>query len=133
MMKNIRSTGIIWFRRNISDPHTPDDGHIKVSKYYPAVESWTSSEVWWFDIPLEKFSKPAPDHVHLLCQKSVSSQDFFHLKVPNSVLVDAIKKRSVEVTPQSVVRLHLSARLTDRFVDLRARGPLRLKLSRFLT
>ncbi|MBA7672545.1 hypothetical protein ES703_80722 [subsurface metagenome] len=133
MMKNIRSTGILWFRRNVSDPHTPDDGHIKVSKYYPAVESWTSSEVWWFDIPLEKFSKPAPDHIHLLCQKSVSSQDFLHLKVPNSVLVDAVNKRSVEVTPRSVVRLHLSARLTDRFVDIRARGPLRLDLSRFLT
>lgn len=133
MMKNIRSTGIIWFRRNVSDPHTPDDGHIKVSKYYPATESWTSSEVWWFDIPLEKFSKPVPDHVHLLCQKSVSSQDFLHLKVPNSVLVDAVNKRSVEVTPRSVMRLHLSARLTDRFVDLRARGPLRPDLSRFLT
>lgn len=132
-MKNIRSTGIRWFRRNVSDPHTPDDGHIKVSKYYPAAESWTSSEVWWFDIPLEKFGKPAPDHVHLLCQKSVSSQDFLHLKVPNSVLVDAVNKRSVEVTPRSVVRLHLSTRLTDRFVDLRAKGPLRLDLSRFLT
>lgn len=132
-MKNIRPTGIRWFRRNVSDPHTPDDGHIKVSKYYPAAESWTSSEVWWFDIPTEKFSKLSPDHVHLLCQKSVSSQDFLHLKVPNSVLVDAVNKRSVEVTPQSIVRLHLSARLADRFVDLRAKGPLRLDLSRFLT
>ena len=131
-MKNIRPVGIRWFRRYVSDPHSPDDGHIKVSKYYPPEESWTSSEVWWFDIPVEKFSKPSPDHIHLLCQKSVSSPEYFHLRVPNSVLLDAVNKHSVEVTPQSVVRLHLSARSADTFVDIRAKGPLRLDLSRYL-
>lgn len=128
----MRPAGLGWFRKKAVDPHSPDVGHIKVSKYYTAGESWTSSEVWWFDIPLDRLNKAAPDHIHLLCQKAVSSQDFFHLEVPNSVLLHAVNSHSVEVTPQSVVRLHLSARSVDRFVDLRARSTLRLHLSRFL-
>lgn len=129
---NIRPTGLKWFRQKVSDPHPPNLGHIKVSKYYTAGESWTSSEVWWFDIPLDRIDKAAPDHIHLLCQKSVSSQDFFHLEVPNPVLLHAVNSRSVEVTPQSVIRLHLSAHAADKFVDLRARGAMKLDLSRFL-
>jgi len=131
-MKNIRPAGMSWFSRNVPDPHVPDEGHIKVSKYYPSAESWTASEVWWFDIPLEKVNKPSPDHMHLLCQKSVSSGDFFHLKVPKSVLQNVVTKSLVEVTPQSLIRLHLSARSADRFLDLRAKGAGRLDLSRFL-
>ena len=129
---NIRPTGLKWFRQNVSDPHPPNLGHIKVSKYYTSGESWTSSDVWWFDIPLDRINKATPDHIHLLCQKSVSSQDFFHLKVPNPVLLRAVNSRSVEITPQSVIRLHLSAREIDKFVDLRARRTLKLDLSKFL-
>lgn len=132
-MNNIRPAGMNWFRRNVHDLHVNNEGeHIKVSKYYPAAESWTSSEVWWFDIPLEKVSKPSPDHMHLLCQSAVSSQDFFHLKVPKSVLQDAANRGRVEVTPQSIIRLHLSARSADRFLDIRAQGPFRLDLAGYL-
>ena len=129
---NIRPIGLKWFRQNVSDSHPSNHGHVKVSKYYTTGESWTSSEVWWFDIPLDRIDRAAPDHIHLLCQKSVSSQDFFHLEVPNTILLHAINSGSVEVTPQSIIRLHLSARSADKFVDLRARGALKLDLSGFL-
>jgi len=129
---NMRPRGIDWFRRSVNDPHPPDRGHIKVSQYYPPEKSWIRSEVWWFDVFSKDVERPSPDHIHFLCQKLVSSDDFYHLKVPKSVLHDAVRKGCVEVTPRSIIRLHLSARSMDRFLDIRAKGPYRLDISRFL-
>ena len=112
--------------------HPDDKGHVQGSQYYPATKSWTRSEVWCFDVPLQKVNKSSPDHIHFLCQKLVSSDDFYHLKVPKSVLREAAGNGRVEITSKAIIRLHLSARSTDRFLDLRAKGANRLNLSTFL-
>ena len=80
--------------------HSDDKRHVKGSQYYPPVKSWTRSEVWWFDVPLEEVKRAFPDHIHFLCQKSISCDDFLHLKVPKSVLQQAVNKGCVEVIRQ---------------------------------
>jgi len=134
-MNSMRGRGLAWFGKNVSELHPPHNGHIKVSRYYTAARSWTSSEVWWFDIPLEEVGKGSPDHIHLLCQKSVSSQDFFHLEVPKSVFQGAVSSGCVEIIAKrgkQIIRLHLSARPMGKFVDIRWKGPCHLVLAQYL-
>jgi hypothetical protein len=114
------------------DSHQIKRGHVQGSKYYIPTKSFTHSEVWWFDIPLKEINMLFPNHIHLLCQKDISSKDFYHIKVPKSVLIEAINNRVVEITPKSKVRLHLSARQMDKFLDIRTKNSYPLNLSEFL-
>ena len=91
---------------------------ISVSRFYPAGKSWTRSPVWWFDLPLSKLQGPKCSTVYLMCEKEVGS-DFIILKVPASHVLDNLN--SLCIAKNQTVRLHLSARQQDLFVDLRGK------------
>jgi len=95
-------------------------GHVAVSRFYPTEDSWTSSPVWWFDLPLAKLRDKTCKTVHLLCEKE-SGMSFRILKVPTSYVLRNLSNLCI-VKDREVIRLHLSSRSEDRFVDLRGSG-----------
>jgi hypothetical protein len=128
-MKKARATtrrrGLTFLRRQLG--RVPI-GHVAVSKYYPSKESWTGSPAWWFDLPLVKLQKNKCEAVYLLCEEE-TGVTYLALKVPTSHLLRNLDGFCLAENGK-IIRLHLSTRAEDRFVDLRGDGNVRL--ARFL-
>jgi len=120
-----RRRGLCFIERKLARvPH----GHISVSRFYPLDQSWTRIPAWWFDLPVATLEQEDCKTVYLLCEK-VSGVTFHVLKVPKSYLLRNLKDLAVAKNGE-VIRLHLSARSRDQFVDLRGCGY--VKFARFL-
>ena len=117
-MSNTRRDGLEFLRARLGEVHSD---YVKVSKYYPSDESWTKSPVWWFDIPLSKLYGLNHEQVYLLCRKK-NSQSFDCLHIPIRYILKNLRwLKLINKKDAEIVRLHLSAREDDRFVDLRGR------------
>ena len=101
------------------------EGHVSVSKFFHAEESWTKSIVWWFCIPLKKLRDLNCKEVHLLC-KLEETNDFHYLRVPSSFILKNLDDLTIILggsqRNREIVYLHLSARHDDLFIDLRGLG-----------
>lgn len=128
-MNDTRRDGLCFLERQLG---RMPSGHVAVSKYYLPKESWTRSPIWWFDLPLNKLRDLTCHQVHLLCQDS-EGKGFYYLYIPVSFLLGNLNSLDVvQKGRQSneTIRLYLSARLEDRFRDLR--GSERVDFARWL-
>lgn len=100
--------------------------HEQSSKYYPPEESPTRSPAWWFDIPLARLRSEPESLTRLRC-KSLDGETAKMLDVKNSFLLDNLKAFCiVDQKGRDYIRLHLSARESDKFRDLRGAGKVEL-------
>jgi hypothetical protein len=93
---------------------------VSASKLFKPEESWTGTEKWWFDLPIEKIKKNKNRYYYLLGAKDASKYQFVILQVPNKFLLD--KFDEFEVRYQSRIRLHLAAYRDNWLVDERGKG-----------
>jgi len=112
-----RRRGLCFLSKRLG---TIPEGHIAVSRLYPSEKSWTRSPVWWFDLPVAKLRSGRCKTVYLLGEKR-GGKGFWVLRVPSSRILSSVRNLCL-CRLGEVVRLHLSARPGDRFVDLRGVG-----------
>jgi len=111
----IRNNALKWFKEYYGESSIP----IYTSKLYLPEESWTKSEVWWLEVPLDVVNSTKNDHIVLLCEISAEANEYYLLKVPLSFLqenMDRLYKR------ENKLSLYLSAQEDDIFIDLRGEG-----------
>src|SRR4030042_421114 len=120
-MSDIRKRGIAYLKKRLGFSPLL----ISTSKFFRAEESWTRSEKWWFDLPIEKV-KDDKNGVYYMVGESPKSS-FVVLKVPNKFLIANLKK--FETRYQGRIRLHLSTGGPDRRADSRGKG--QVDFSRF--
>jgi len=126
MHATTRKRGLRFLARRVGQVQ---EAHVSVSRFYPTDESWTRSPVWWFDLPLAKVRDKRTKTVYLLCEGE-SGASCRILKVPASFILRRLGDLCL-ANGGRTVRLHLSARDKDRFMDLRGEG--RLAFARFRT
>ena len=94
------------------------DGPVAVSKLYEPEESWTKTPVWWHNLSLARLQAAPGDIWYLVCDKA-DGTCCEHLAVPASSILDHLPGFCVV---DGRVQLHLSARDSDLFTDLRGQG-----------
>jgi len=97
--------------------HDPN-GHVAVSKLYKPAESWSGDTVWGYGVPLRTLDDSTSAVVYLLAEKE-DREGFHILEVPTTYLAENLRRLSIS---KDAIRLHLSARQRDRFVDTRGSG-----------
>ena len=60
----IRSKALQWYEGKYQRVDKP----IYASKLYQPNESWTSSTVWWIEIPITTIENNPESSIHILCQ-----------------------------------------------------------------
>jgi len=111
---------MIFLKDKFDEPHESE--HVSVSKLYPPEKSWTKSPAWWNEIPVKNL-KPQST-LHLLCE-SESGEGFHYLCVPVDDIENFRKRGELCLKEKDGVEnivLHLSARSSDLFQDLRGDG-----------
>jgi len=98
---------------------------VAASKLFPAKESWTRKETWWFDLPIDKIEQLSGEHYYLVGQWGPSK--FVILKVPNKFLL--ANKDHFDTRYQRRIRLHLAAYKENWLID--ERSPDRVNFSKF--
>ncbi|MEJ6006289.1 hypothetical protein WG899_12065 [Paucibacter sp. AS339] len=88
-----------------------------------------SKSVWWFDIPVEKFTSGRYEALDLLLVSS-DSTSIHHLRVPTAYVRDNLAKFHIRDDKGSV-SLELSSRVSQLFQDVRP-GSEKLSFSQFL-
>ena len=88
-----------------------------------------SKSVWWFDIPVEKFTSGQYEVLDLLLVNSDASS-IHHLRVPTAYVRDNLAKFHIREDKGSV-SLELSSLASRMFQDIRP-GSERLSFSKFL-
>jgi len=112
-----REYGLQYLRKNGYLDH---QSIVAVSKLYSSSESPTQSPVWWFDLPIEKIRSHQNSYYLLTCSKE-TILDFSVLKIPAKFILDNVQNLSLQKN-KTVMRLHLSARPNDKYIDLRGRN-----------
>ncbi len=121
-MSKIRKEGLAYLRR--MPGYRPSD-LAAVSKFYEAEESWTGKCAWWFYLPIQTIKLNKRSNYYLLCRSEKGG--FIVLQVPNGFLLKNLKK--FETRYQNRVRLHITSKGNEQFVDERGKG--RVDFSRF--
>lgn len=88
-----------------------------------------SKSVWWFDIPVKKFTSGRYEAIDLLLVSS-NTTSIHHLQVPTAYVRDNLAKFHIRDDKDSV-SLELSSRVNQLFQDVRP-GSERLSFSKFL-
>jgi len=88
-----------------------------------------SKSVWWFDIPVEKFTSDMHDTLDLLVV-SADTKELHHLQVPIAYVRDNLCRFHVREDKDSV-SLELSSLNTNKFQDVRP-GSGNLPFSQFV-
>lgn len=116
-----RSRGREWLRQRgiTNEPFC-------VSKYYVFSESWTGKPVWFFEFPESLVSGNSGEYLHLLCEKTPSSDEFFHLQVPVSIFA-ACKHHLGFREQEGKYSLFLSAEERTKYREVRGTGAIEFK------
>ena len=116
---SIRSQAIQWYQKKYGRVDTP----IYTSKYYQPEESWPKLSVWWMHIPIKAIEENT--FIHILCEATPGSNDFYHLKIPTQFLKEhLIKFHSVG---DGKVDFYFSTDPNRLFVEERGKGNLDFK------
>lgn len=118
---SIRQSALPWLKSKNVSPREA----IYTSKFYRPEESWPKKEVWWFVIPIKQIENNSV--VHLVCQKSPDSNQFYYLRVPTTFLREYLGKFD---KVDDKIHIYLSADALNLFVEIRGKG--RLKFGQFL-
>jgi hypothetical protein len=114
---NIRKTGLDWLRKN----GRATDERVAVSKYYPSVEAWPRTPVWWFEFPTDSATNDRFGFLNLLCQVATNSAEFHHLRVPMGLFL-ACRHHLGLREEEEKFSLYLSAEHPRLFRELRGGG-----------
>ena len=116
-MMNLRTLGLKWFRKHRG---SVDEPTIKVSRFYPAHESWNGRPVWWFEFPPSAVSNPR-GWINFLCQRRAANDSFHHLRVPMGLFA-ACKRHLGFRSEKKAFSLFLSAEPKMQFREMRGPG-----------
>ena len=119
----IRSKALQWYEGKYQRVDKP----IYASKLYQPNESWTSSTVWWIEIPITTIENNPESSIHILCQKENDEAEFYHLNIPSDFLQQNLKNLEVN---NGRISLFLSAESGNFFVD--KRGNKNINFSSFI-
>jgi hypothetical protein len=117
----LRDEALTWLKsigRSINEP-------FRVSKYYPANESWTGTPAWWFEFPEILITNSTHSHLNLLCQSSVGVKEFRHLRIPVSFFTEHRGFLGFR-EPEKKYSLFLSADPQNIFQEVRGEGKIKL-------
>jgi hypothetical protein len=112
---NLRNDGLKWF-----EEHHNSREPIRVSKFYPAHESWKKGPVWWFEFPPHDVSNPN-GWINLLCQRQNDPSSFHHLHIPMGLFAGC-KHLIGFREDKNVYSLFLSAEPESLFREMRGSG-----------
>lgn len=117
---NIRDKALPWFIHNC----IYTDELVKTSKYYIESESWTKSDVWWFEFNVSDVIANLNGYTNLVCEKVPNDgNSFHHLRVPNrffSENKELLFRR--EKKGSDVFSIYLSALDDSLFVEQKGSG-----------
>lgn len=113
---NIRSTATQWYYEH----YGMKSKYFRSSKYYEALESWSRTPVWWFQIPQRWLEEKLEQHVVLIGEKTPADNDFHVLKVPIYYLLENFK--GFTIVNDNTINLMLSAEDHNKFSDIRGKG-----------
>lgn len=85
---SIRPQAIQWYVRK----YNITDDTIYSSKLYKPQESWTATKIWWVQIPIKKIQENPNMQFHILCQKEIDPDDFYHLQIPATYFHENMRK-----------------------------------------
>jgi hypothetical protein len=116
-----RSRGREWLRRRgiTNEP-------FRASKYFLSSESWNHKPVWFFQFSESLVSDDSAEYLHLLCQKTPSSNAFYDLRVPISIFA-ACKHHLGFRKQKGAYALYLSAEENTKFREVRGTGAIEFK------
>ena len=118
---SIRDKELQWYKKKYRKLDKP----IYCSKFYQPNESWPKTSVWWPQIPINAIQGNLNSDIHLLCQVSPNSDDFFHLKVPAKFLKEHLEKFH---NLKNHITLYLSTDPKKLFIEERGSGSLNFKM-----
>ena len=120
--KTIRKDALDWFKPKLQI----ENGEIYTSKFYTPQESWSSTRVWFFQIPLEVIYSPVSKKIHLICENHLNGEPFIYLKISSLFFLKNLKSFDVD-QKEKVVRIYLSAEAVNMFMEVRGKGKVDFK------
>ena len=113
---SIRNQALNWYQKKYGQVDTP----IYTSKFYKPFESWPKANVWWPQVPVSAIEENT--FIHILCETTPGSNDFYHLKIPTQFLRENLIK--FHTIGEKIVDFYFSTDPNKLFSEERGEGSL---------